>query len=142
MTSDFWLNKLRQSNGAPAPAPAAAPQAGLTPQGTPWWSHPTYGRQPAPEQPQPAPQQPPAPAGEYRTDKALSSRQSERCPSCASDHYWQPTPNVRATCFDCGWPVQNSTQGVAIANRDAPAKSSLHQAKGSGYRPDVIVGRM
>ncbi|MFC9505374.1 hypothetical protein [Streptomyces sp. NPDC057002] len=138
MTSDFWLNKLRQTDGAPQ-APAAPP-AGLTPTGAPWWAHPTYTR---PEQPPAAPQQPPEMLQRaYQTDRAQSARQTEHCPSCHSDHYWRPTPNTQATCFDCGWPVQNSTQGVAIANKDAPSRASLHEPKGAGYRPDLIVGRM
>ncbi|MGW3153685.1 hypothetical protein [Streptomyces sp. NPDC001089] len=134
MTSDFWLNKLRESGGAPAPA---APQAGLTPQGTPWWAHPTYGAPAAPEQPQqPAP-------GVYRTDKAQSAKSTAICPSCSGDNYWRPTPNSREMCADCHYPVQNSTQGVAISNNSsAPSRASLHQAKGAGYNPNVIVGRL
>ncbi|MFE2539080.1 hypothetical protein [Actinacidiphila glaucinigra] len=133
--SDFWLNKIREAQGAPPPAP----QAGLTATGAPWWAHPTYAR---PEQP-PAPQEPaPAPQQAYWTERAVSARSSERCPSCGSENYWRPTPKTQFMCADCQYPVQNSTQGVAISNRDAPSKPSLHQAKGSGYRPDVIVGRM
>ncbi|MGW3860270.1 hypothetical protein ACWEDZ_02130 [Streptomyces sp. NPDC005047] len=139
MTSDFWLNKLRE-NGTPAPA---QPQAGLTPTGTPWWAHPTYSRPQGPEQPQAPQQTPEALQHTYQTERAQSARQTERCPSCSGDHYWRPTPNAMATCFDCGWPVQNSTQGVAIANNSsAPSRASLHQPKGAGYRPDVIVGHM
>lgn len=133
MSSDFWLNKF---TGRPAGTPPPAPQAGLTPTGAPWWANPAYTSPQQPAQPQQAAQSP------YSTDRAQSARHTERCPSCDSDHYWRPSPNVRATCFDCGWPTQNSTQGVAISNRDAPARHSLHQAKGAGYRPDVIVGRM
>lgn len=137
MSSDFWLNKMRSTGAAPAPV---QPQAGLTPQGTPWWAHPTYSPAQPPAQPQQVVQAP-AP-GVYRTDKALSARSTERCPSCGSQDYWRPTPNTSFICNDCHYPRQNSTQGVAISNRDAPAKSSLHQAKGAGYRPDLIVGRM
>jgi len=136
MTSDFWLNKLREAGGATAPA---TPQAGLTPSGTPWWAHPTYGQPQAPAQPQ-QPMQ--AQQGTYVTTKAQSAKSTELCPSCGSDQYWRPTPKTQLMCNSCHYPVQNSTQGVAIANRDAPARPSLHQAKGAGYRPDVIVGRM
>lgn len=134
MTTDFWLRKLQQSGSAPA---RAAPQAGLTPQGAPWWAHPTYA--PAP---QPAAPQEPAQPGGHRTDKAQSAKVSDRCPSCGSDHYWRPTPRTSFMCADCQYPVQNSTQGQTIANSESPARASLHQAQGSGYRPDVIVGRM
>lgn len=136
MTSDFWLNKLRETGGAPAPA---APQAGLTPTGAPWWAHPTYGPPaPAVQPQQPPPQQP----GVYRSEKAQSAKSHETCPSCGSEDYWRPTPKTQFLCNDCHYPMQNSTQGVAISNRDAPSRASLHQAKGAGYRPDVIVGRM
>ncbi|MEV6310018.1 hypothetical protein AB0M10_15635 [Streptomyces sp. NPDC051840] len=137
--SDFWLNKIRESQGGNPPA--RQPQAGLTPTGAPWWAHPTYTR---PETPPAAPQAPPEQLQrEYQTERAQSSKHSERCPSCASEHYWRPTPNAQATCFDCGWPVQNSTQGVAIANNSsAPRKTSLHEARGSGYNPQTIVGRL
>lgn len=134
MTSDFWLRKLQESSGTPAPA---APQAGLTPQGAPWWAHPTYAPAPAPQQPQPA-----AP-GAYRTEKAQSAKHTELCPSCGSDQYWRPTPKTQAMCNACHYPVQNSTQGVAVANNSsAPSRASLFQAKGAGYRPNVIVGRL
>lgn len=134
MSSDFWLNKLRESGSAPPPA---APQAGLTPTGAPWWSHPTYGAPAAPAQPQQPAQ------GPYRTEKAQSAKQSAVCPSCGSDHYWRPSPNVREMCADCQYPVQNSTQGAAIANNSsAPSRQSLFQPKGAGYRPNVIVGRL
>ncbi|MFH9731904.1 hypothetical protein [Streptomyces sp. NPDC017260] len=137
MSSDFWLNKMRGTGAAPAPA---SPQAGLTPSGTPWWAHPTYTR---PEQPAQEPQQPPEVLQRsYQTGRAQSAQQTERCPSCGSDQYWRATPNTQAMCNECHWPVQNSTQGVAISNRDSPSKASLHQAKGAGYRPDLIVGRM
>lgn len=135
--SDFWLNKLREAGGAPS-APAA-PQAGLTSTGAPWWAHPTYGPAQPPAQPQQPAQQPQAP---YQTTKAQSAKSHESCPSCGSDEYWRPTVNAQARCNQCHYPVQNSTQGVAISNRDAPARASLHQPKGAGYRPDVIVGRM
>ncbi|UXX94036.1 hypothetical protein N7U49_21765 [Streptomyces sp. AD2-2] len=138
MSSDFWLNKIREANG---PQPAQGPQAGLTPAGTPWWAHPTYTR---PETPPTVPQSDPQQMQrEYQTERAQSAKQSERCPSCQGEHYWRATPNSMAQCFDCGWPVQNSTQGVAIANNSsAPARVSLHQAKGSGYNPQTIIGRI
>ncbi|MEV7902198.1 hypothetical protein [Streptomyces anulatus] len=135
----FWLNKLRESGGA-APPPAAPSQGGLTPAGAPWWSHPTYARPQQPAQPQQAPE---TLQRAYQTEKAQSAKQPDICPSCASDHYWRPTPNTCATCFDCGWPVQNSTQGVAISNdSSAPRRESLHQARGAGYQPNTIVGRL
>ncbi|MEW1922294.1 hypothetical protein [Streptomyces sp. NPDC088360] len=138
MSSEFWLNKLRQAQGA---APAPRPQAGLTQAGTPWWAHPTYTRpETRPAEPQSAPEQL---QREYQTERAQSTRHSDQCPSCQGEHYWRPTPNTQATCFDCGWPVQNSTQGVAIANNSsAPSKGSLHQAQGSGYNPKTIIGRL
>ncbi|MEU1552115.1 hypothetical protein ABZ517_05260 [Streptomyces scabiei] len=135
--SDFWLQKLREAGGAPAPA---APQAGLTPSGAPWWAHPTYGPPPSPAQPQPHVQ---APQAAYQTTKAQSAKNTETCPSCGSDEYWRPTPKTHPICNSCHYPVQNSTQGVAIANNSsAPARASLFQAKGAGYQPNVIVGRL
>ncbi|MET7631729.1 hypothetical protein ABZS53_14935 [Streptomyces sp. NPDC005499] len=138
MTSDFWLNKMREAQGA---QPAARPTGGLTPAGVPWWAHPTYTR---PETPQATPQSSPEQLQrEYQTERAQSARHSDLCPSCSGDHYWRPTPNSQATCFDCGWPIQNSTQGVAIANNSsAPSRVSLHEAKGSGYNPKTIVGHL
>ncbi|MFE4527076.1 hypothetical protein ACFRMO_07745 [Streptomyces anulatus] len=139
MSDSFWLDKLRQSGGAPPPPPAA-PQGGLTPTGAPWWAHPTYTQPQQPAQPQ---QPPEALQRAYETEKAQSAKQTDLCPSCRSEHYWRPTPNTTAMCFDCGWPVQNSTQGVAISNNSsAPTRQSVHQAKGSGYQPNVIVGRL
>lgn len=135
--SDFWLNKIREAQGGPPPHP----QAGLTATGSPWWAHPAYTR---PEAPQATPQASPEQLHrEYQTERAQSAKHSEHCPSCQGEHYWRATPNAMAQCFDCGWPVQNSTQGVAIANNSsALAKVSLHQAKGSGYNPQSIVGRL
>ncbi|MEV8399196.1 hypothetical protein [Streptomyces niveus] len=138
MSSEFWLNKFREAQGGQA---APRPQAGLTDAGSPWWAHPTYTR---PQTPPAAPQSSPEQLQrEYQTERAQSAKHSELCPSCSSEHYWRATPNAQAQCFDCGWPIQNSTQGVAIANNSsAPARVSLHQAKGSGYNPQTIVGHL
>jgi hypothetical protein len=137
MSQEFWLKKFNEARGGTPPRP----QAGLTPAGTPWWAHPTYTRpETPPAEPASEPQQL---QREYQTERAQSAKHSEVCPSCSSEHYWRPTPNSQATCFDCGWPVQNSTQGVAIANNSsAPARVSLHQAKGSGYNPTTIIGHL
>lgn len=139
MTSDFWLNKLRSSGGS---TPAPQPQGGLTASGAPWWAHPTY----TPPAPAPVTPAPPTPGEQsYSTVKAASARHTELCPNCQSDHYWRPTTNAAARCYDCGHNdrAMNSTQGMAVANStSAPKRASLHQAQGSGYHPEIIIGRM
>lgn len=137
--SDFWLNKIREAHGQ-QPAPPRQPQAGLTPTGAPWWRHPTYTQ---PQQPAAVPEADPGVPVTTPPARAKSAGETEPCPSCNSGNYFRPEANVRKSCFDCGWPVQNSTQGTAIANNSsAPVKKSLREAKGAGYRPDVIIGRM
>lgn len=136
MSSDFWLNKMRQAQG-----PTPPPQAGLTAGGTPWWAHPTYVR---PEQP---PQQPAYGPEQmqraYQTNRAMSSRQTELCPQCQSEHYWKPTPNTMAQCNDCGWPIQHSTSGMSAVNdTSAPSRPSTCQAKGVPFSMKNIVAHM
>lgn len=133
---NFWASKLGNKPAAPPPA---APPASTS---APWWAYPaTPGQQPPgqPEQPVEAPQELPPPL------KAKSARQTELCPECGSDAYFQPDGhrNAAKRCFTCGYPVQHTTSGMSVATADNDVAIPTRQiSTANNYNPTTIVGRI
>lgn len=109
--SDFWGSVLAPVT--PTTTPTQRP--GLPPAGT-------YSPSPffAPQQPAQQFVQQPAQVVEQpgqwgsvagSTKKAQSAKQTSHCPGCASGNYLAPEGSGRARCFDCGYPVIQSTSG-------------------------------
>lgn len=152
--SDFWARKLAEMGGVP-PRPQQPQRGGLGPDGTPWWASRTYS--PTHENQQPAQtweqQQGPKPdvvtvqdQQQYMPRRAPGSAKVDTtCPGCGGGHYYKATPSTQAHCFTCGYQdrCRQSMSGVAmVSDNQAAIRPSLYQAKGSGYRPDVIVGKV
>ena len=126
--SDFWSKRL----GAPAvpPTPPVSPSA-LPPQ----FRAAT-----------PATQAYVAPATQGATEaprKAASARQHDLCPACGSGNYFSPPGGGRARCFECGYPVEQSTSGVTSTTSQGGAAQPAQQASGysGGFQPHVIVNK-
>lgn len=144
--SSFWERKLAQQQGTPAPAPAPQPQAPQPASNGPWWRSTPTG----PAQVQTVPQEPSQ--GQPETDmvKTLQAQQKQdqmdRCPGCGSGNYAAP-PGSRtygARCFDCGYPVQQSTSGMSnTASDGGPSTPARQVSTANNYNPqDVRAGNV
>ncbi len=154
--SDFWAKRL--GGGVPAQQPASAPQPSAPASSRPWWDQ-RAPVQSQPAQQAPAQEAPEGvvydaagnafviqdgrlvPYNVPETDpsktKASSARKTERCPECGSGHY-ETTVKARTRngtvetkrCFDCGYPVDNSTRGMAGLTGGKPDGHSRQVAHG------------
>lgn len=126
MSSNWWAQKLGSGN---------------TPSSTPPTAQPS----------RPAPVVPPSSTSavpiQYDADadqvvtKAPSSKLHDRCPSCDSGNYFAPSPQVRARCYDCGYPLTQAGTGVGVPTdgRVTPAKQL---STANNFNPTTIVGRL
>lgn len=117
MSNDWWSRAL--SGNAPQRPPM--PRSMLPPMQPP----PVVVDAPPTYQPQHQP--------EYRTDKAASQRQSSTCPECASGNYMQQSGG-RPRCFDCGYPIVQSTSGIMA---DPGMASQPAQQVQTTYNPTI-----
>lgn len=125
MTNSWWANKL----GGQQPAPQ------YTPPQTPPVSYP------AQSYPQ---QQPPVVNPELQGHRIpQSATSSERCPNCASGNYGRSTPESRARCYDCGYPIQQSGSGVPGVRvpTEGPVQAAKQISTG-GWNPTTIIGKV
>lgn len=81
--------------------------------------------------------------------KAQSSRQNDRCPECNSGNYGRgigpESTNIKARCYDCGYPLMQSGSGVSSpSSSGAPVRAAKQLANLStdGYNPRLIVDRI
>lgn len=109
-TANWWARKLN----APVPPPQLAPAAPPT---------------------QFAPQLPTAPANVGR--KAPShTKASGTCPECGGENYFSaryervPGSLPAPRCFDCGYPVVQSTSGMTSTSEGGTAPSKQNNPKG------------
>lgn len=123
-----------------------APQPQAPASSRPWWdqSAPVTPRPPADYQP--VPQEQPT--------QAPSARVQDRCPECGSKDYAPigkgvgPGGTFQAwRCFDCGYPVDNSTRGMGmISNAPVQGKARQIAERGgttSNYQPtNTAAGRV
>lgn len=120
MSSNWWAKKL----GNPEPQPTATPRY-VAPQPA------TYAQ---PTQPQYPPSQQVTP-------------QASRCPGCGSANYGGATPESRARCYDCGYPIQQSGSGVGRGIISQGGDSSgpatpARQVQTGGWNPNIIIGKI
>ena len=94
---------------------------------------------PSPGAPEPRFYQPQQQEEQYAPQKAQSIRRSHHCPECASPNYMEQTGG-RARCFDCGYPIVQSTSGL-MADPGAPSQAA-QQVAGEGYGAKDIIGRI
>lgn len=81
------------------------------------------------------------------TTKAQAVKQNQTpCPSCGSGNYMKlsPSPNSPYRCFDCGYPLQQSTSGLggAVGNNAGPVQPAQQVSTANNYNPNVIQGRI
>lgn len=117
MPSNFWARKLAERD--PKPPVRQAPNPNV-----PWWSS-----GPTQQAPQPPPMGTIAPApaqtaqvpdghkvitpNDINLRRFQSLNQADGCPDCGGSNYFGPSPNARKRCFDCGYPIVQSTSGVS-----------------------------
>lgn len=152
--SDFWAKKLGVAPATPQPtAPAQNNQ--------PWWAPQTVAQpqqQPATVVGQQALVPPSQANGEqhfdallqqdgYTTTRAMSAKDSERCPDCNSTNYISPQghPNALKQCFDCGYNARflHTTHGVSATGQNIP----VHTARGqtlstNNFNPKGIIAHV
>lgn len=126
--SNFWAAKL--AGQAPPP---------LTTQTEAWWSSNPLSAEPKPATVhipgyEPVTVPPPARARE-------SQRNSSRCPECDSSNYMRASASAAYRCFDCGFPLVQSTSGASISS-DTPSGRPVRQALNNGFHPGKIIGRI
>jgi hypothetical protein len=72
-----------------------------------------------------------------------SAASADRCPNCASGNYGRTTPESRARCYDCGYPIQQSGSGVPGVRvpTEGPVQAA-RQVDAGGFNPGTIVDRI
>ena len=103
-----------------------------------WWASKLGNTNPQPAPPsslppqrmqQPVPQSTPQPT------------RADSCPNCRSGNYGKLTPETRARCYDCGYPIVQQGSGIGtVGSSNGPAQPA-RQAEGSGFNPGTIVGK-
>lgn len=134
-SSSWWANKLGTQAPAERPAAPVAPAAQPAPsyQQAPS-NYPQVSVPPAvpPQNPELEGHRLPQSAGSY-----------DRCPNCASGNYGRTTPESRARCYDCGYPIQQSGSGVPGVRvpTEGPVQAARQVGTG-GFNPQQIVDRI
>jgi hypothetical protein len=120
MSSSWWANKLG--------TPQAQPQQPQT-------TYPTTTQQPAYLPPD---------VRDHRLP--VSATEASRCPGCGSGNYGRVTPEAKARCYDCGYPLVQSGSGMGKGIAGGPQASGpatpARQVASGGFNPQTIVGRI
>jgi hypothetical protein len=123
MSSDWYARKLNTTPQPvqPRPTPPVSPPAP-----TPF--------NPTPDMPQEAPRLP------------QSAVNASRCPGCGSGNYGAVTPESKARCYDCGYPLQQSGSGVGTGitqpGGSGPAQPARQISTANNFNPQGIIGRI
>jgi len=122
----FWTDKLSGKQPSNA-APLAEVQA--------WWAH---------ESAAPKEEVVPEPTQQTQHVVRLSGSPKEvtegTCPECGSGNYMAASPNVAPRCFECGYPLMQSTSGMVVS-KNTPRGGPVRQVLGDGFHPEMIVDR-
>jgi hypothetical protein len=118
-SSSWWANKLNNGQQKPASTPQyVAPQPA------------TYAQ----------PQNPQYPPTQQLTPSA------PRCPNCNSGNYGGGTPEARARCYDCGYPITQSGSGLGTGITSGPKPTGpvlpAKQVATGGWNPQTIIGKI
>ena len=128
-SNNWWANKMGGQPSAPG-YPATTP---VPPQQPP---------QPVPYNPVPQ-QQPPAMEQPRLPQSAMAS---SRCPSCGSGNYGSTTPESKARCYDCGYPVVQSGSGMGTGIQGGgaagPAQPARQISTANNFNPQGIIGHI
>ena len=120
--SDWWSKKLG-TPVAPAPSAVQPPAVARTQQ--------TYQQPQQPQQQQPE-----------------GITQGGKCPECRSGNYLPSDRSSRARCYDCGYPITQTSSGINTLVRPAGevvetlSEATRQVSTANNYRPNEIVGRL
>lgn len=70
------------------------------------------------------------------------------CPECRSGNYFAGGASVRARCYDCGYPISQSSSGINTLVRpggqvtETNYESAKQLSTSNNYNPTEIVGRV
>jgi hypothetical protein len=119
--ANWYANKLGTT--APRPTPPIAP-----PVPTPF--------NPQPQVPQGAPQEAPR--------LPQSAVNATRCPGCGSGNYGSVTPESKARCYDCGYPLIQAGSGVSGVGNSAtgPTMPARQSTTANNFNPQGIIGHI
>lgn len=124
MATNWFVGKL----GASTP-----PQTPVTP--TPMTAPPTI-----------PPFTPPTQQPEQEPRLPQSAKQSAYCPECRSSNYGSPAPEIKARCYDCGYPVVQSGSGLGTGisggQASGPAQPARQISTANNFNPQTIIGRI
>ena len=67
---------------------------------------------------------------------------SESCPNCRSGNYGKLTPETKARCYDCGYPLVQQGSGIGTTSSSNGPAQPARQAHGGGFNPGTIVGKI
>lgn len=121
-SADWFARKM-----AGQPAPTQAPRPSAPPV--------------RPHQPSTPPVAPPPPA--VPSTKAQSARQEDFCPECQSGNYMKAQGTNILRCFDCGYPIVQTTSGISGVKSEGPTRPA-RQPTGTqnNFNPGQIIGRI
>lgn len=74
--------------------------------------------------------------------RAMSARESERCPGCYSGNYFAPAGTQRKRCYDCGYPIVQGGSGITGTGTGGPATPAKQVGQSGGFNPQIIVDRI
>jgi hypothetical protein len=81
----------------------------------------------------------------FETKPPASYAKSDRCPECGSGNYMkrgqiqtQNGPVEAWNCYDCGYPVKQTTSGMSGSGPVSASK----QVSAGGWNPTTIIGRI
>jgi len=120
-----------------------------------WWETKLGGGTPQPRPYTPQPQYPTPPVGQpavpYQNPELAgrlipaSATNASRCPNCASGNYGQTSPEAKARCYDCGYPLQQSgsgTPGVRTSPGGGAVQATRQISTANNYNPGQIIDRI
>jgi hypothetical protein len=126
MSGNWWADKL----GAPVPTSRPSPTPPYTPP------------PPVPYNPVPHPSTPPQEAPRLPQSAVAASR----CPSCSSGNYGSVTPESKARCYDCGYPLVQSGSGMGTGiqggQASGPATPARQSTTANNFNPQGIIGHI
>lgn len=114
-----------------------------------WWSKKLANTQPQTTQ-APIQSTPPVVQPEPRTHTPSGNRLPEsaalasRCPNCSSGNYGKVSPEAKARCYDCGYPIQQSGSGAPGVRvpTEGPVQPAKQISTSNNFNPTTIIGRV
>jgi hypothetical protein len=122
-TNNWWANKMGTPQAAPTSLPPLPPTSPPNPM--------PYNPVPQPQVPQQMPQ---------------SYNNVRTCPNCRSGNYGSMDPNIKARCYDCGYPVVQSGSGTPGIGQQptggGAAQPTRQVSTANNFNPQTIIGHI